>query len=82
MFLEWVRLRLIQDALWIYAWSWEHLSLPEIDDRFGGVGLWDFSTETRYRLAHKARVSPRLSQLWFDRSFGPVMGQVALAEAG
>ena len=46
------------------------------------VGLWDFSTETRYRLAHKARVSPRLSQLWFDRSFGPVMGQVALAEAG
>lgn len=34
------------------------------------VGLWSFTPEAKARVAKRARVSPELSRLWFDRSFG------------
>lgn len=64
------------------GWAPEILGTTGSGAQAVSVGLWDFSVETRYCLAHKARVSPQLSQLWFDRSFGPVMGQRPLAEVG
>jgi acyl homoserine lactone synthase len=35
------------------------------------VGLWEFSDEAKTRIAERAGISPALSRLWFDRSFGP-----------
>lgn len=46
------------------------------------VGVWDFTAETRHRLCLRAAVSPCLSRLWFERSFGTVPAQTALAAAG
>lgn len=34
------------------------------------VGLWSFTPEAKARVAKRAGVSPDLSRLWFDRSFG------------
>ncbi|MDF1670947.1 MAG: acyl-homoserine-lactone synthase [Roseovarius sp.] len=34
------------------------------------LGLWRFTNEARARVARRARLSPELSQLWFDRSLG------------
>lgn len=34
------------------------------------VGLWSFTAESRDSIAHKAGISPELSRLWFNRSFG------------
>ncbi|MCB1339755.1 MAG: autoinducer synthase [Pseudooceanicola sp.] len=45
------------------------------------VGLWSFSEEARRQVARRANISPQLSRLWFDRSFGapPVAQHMALA---
>ena len=34
------------------------------------VGLWSYTADDRAKVARRAKVSPELSQLWFDRSFG------------
>ncbi|MFC4671162.1 acyl-homoserine-lactone synthase [Seohaeicola nanhaiensis] len=34
------------------------------------VGLWSFTEAARNRVARRARISPELSRLWFERSFG------------
>lgn len=34
------------------------------------VGLWEFTPEARLRVAERAGISPELSRMWFDRSFG------------
>ncbi len=34
------------------------------------VGLWEFTPEARARIAARAGISPELSRIWFDRSFG------------
>lgn len=35
------------------------------------VGLWEFTGESRARVARRAGLSPEISDLWFKRSFGP-----------
>lgn len=45
------------------------------------VGLWEFSEAVRQRLCLRAGVSPALSALWFERSFGRQPASV-LAQAG
>ncbi len=42
------------------------------------VGLWEFSNEAKGRVAQAARISPELSRLWFDRSFGADHRRMAL----
>ncbi len=39
------------------------------------VGLWAFSPAAQSRVALKAGISPALSRLWFERSFGGAMGR-------
>ncbi len=39
------------------------------------VGLWAFSPAAQSRVALKAGISPALSHLWFERSFGGAMGR-------
>ena len=34
------------------------------------VGLWEFSSQSQSQIAKRARVSPELSRLWFNRAFG------------
>lgn len=34
------------------------------------LGIWEFSEETRRKMARRAGISPEVSQLWFDRAFG------------
>ncbi len=44
------------------------------------VGLWEFSAEAQMRVAEQAGISPSLSKLWFNRSFGhrpPPMAKTA-----
>ncbi len=44
------------------------------------VGLWSFSPEARIRVAQKAGISPALSHLWFERTFGsdhPALAKIA-----
>ena len=38
------------------------------------VGLWEFSDAAQTRVARRAGISPALSRLWFERSFGGAMG--------
>lgn len=45
------------------------------------VGTWDFSEAIRQRLCLKAGLSPQLSRLWFDRSFGISRTPLAVADA-
>lgn len=51
-------------------------SSPEVLGRRGSgrdqvsVGLWSFTEAARQRVARQARISPELSRLWFERSFG------------
>jgi N-acyl-L-homoserine lactone synthetase len=42
------------------------------------VGLWSFTVEARMRVSQKAGISPALSRLWFERTFGSE--QLALAQ--
>lgn len=42
------------------------------------VGLWEFSDEAKGRVAQAARISPELSRLWFDRSFGAAHRSMAM----
>ena len=35
------------------------------------VGLWDFTPAAQQEVARRARVSPTLMRLWFERSFAP-----------
>lgn len=44
------------------------------------LGLWKFTDEARAKISRRARLSPAISQLWFDRSFGTAPAR--LAEAG
>lgn len=34
------------------------------------VGLWEFTDEARAKIAQRAQISPELSELWFQQSFG------------
>ncbi|MEM9844153.1 MAG: acyl-homoserine-lactone synthase [Pseudomonadota bacterium] len=34
------------------------------------VGLWEFTEDARRQVSRRAKVSPELSELWFQRSFG------------
>lgn len=34
------------------------------------VGLWEFTDEAQSKVAARAKVSPALSRMWFDRDFG------------
>ncbi len=34
------------------------------------VGLWEFTPEAQARVAEKAGISPEISRIWFNRSFG------------
>lgn len=34
------------------------------------VGLWEFTSDARARVAQRAGLSPEVSELWFNRSFG------------
>jgi N-acyl-L-homoserine lactone synthetase len=51
-------------------------SSPEILDSEGqgrdkiSVGLWEFTTQARAKVALRAGVSAELSRLWFERAFG------------
>lgn len=36
------------------------------------VGLWEFTSEARERVAKRAGISPALSKLWFNSAFGHV----------
>lgn len=45
------------------------------------VGLWTFSEAARQAVARRANISPELSRLWFDRSFGPIQRSRELASA-
>ncbi|MGH1452225.1 MAG: acyl-homoserine-lactone synthase [Paracoccaceae bacterium] len=42
------------------------------------VGLWEFSQDSKGRVAQAAGISPELSQLWFDRSFGGARAKLAM----
>lgn len=44
------------------------------------VGLWSFTETARRQVARRARISPELSRLWFDRSFGAPTPLARLAE--
>lgn len=35
------------------------------------VGLWEFSRESKMKIARRSGISEELSRLWFDRAFGP-----------
>lgn len=39
------------------------------------VGLWKFSEEAKLQIARKVGISPEISRLWFNRSFGSAMRQ-------
>lgn len=41
------------------------------------VGLWEFTDEARARVARRAGLSPEISELWFNRSFGGGAGPLA-----
>jgi acyl homoserine lactone synthase len=34
------------------------------------IGLWEFTDETQANVAKRAEITPELSRLWFERSFG------------
>lgn len=34
------------------------------------VGLWEFTDEAQSKVAARAKISPALSKMWFDRDFG------------
>jgi hypothetical protein len=44
------------------------------------VGLWQFATDAKVKLAAKAGLSTEVSKLWFERAFGkkqrPELAQV------
>ena len=46
------------------------------------LGLWEYSSEVYLAVSAKAGISPELSQLWFDRSFGGATVPAALALTG
>ncbi|WP_417260121.1 acyl-homoserine-lactone synthase [Celeribacter sp.] len=45
------------------------------------VGLWEFTEEARAKIGNRAKVSPALSEFWFNQSFGRVIDDKMRATA-
>jgi acyl homoserine lactone synthase len=43
------------------------------------LGLWHFTDEARQKVAKRAKLSPAISQLWFERSLGTKAKHLASA---
>lgn len=46
------------------------------------LGLWEYNAEAYHRVALRAGISPEISQLWFDHSFGGMPAKARLRMTG
>ncbi len=46
------------------------------------LGLWEYKAEAYHRVALRAGISPEISQLWFDMSFGGTSAKAPLRMTG
>lgn len=46
------------------------------------LGLWEYNAEAYHRVALRAGISPEISQLWFDLSFGGAASKAPLRMTG
>lgn len=37
------------------------------------LGLWEYDAQSYQRVAQRSNIAPETSQMWFDRSFGPIL---------